>query len=206
MLDALVARSAADPVGVVTLAVAVGEEQRTVEEVAEPYLVRAGCWPARPAAGWPLRRPGGTWVSRCPRAGSLAGCSPGPGEPLFEGRVASERCDRRAATPGLTPLRRHSRERRIDSSRWRATRQAAAVRVPPRPPARAVTDVPDRPRPGPAPAGSSTRGGEIRPSWSILPCCSSRSGGLPAGAAHAPAQPGCRRSNSSRRDSCRGTR
>jgi Holliday junction DNA helicase RuvB len=42
VLEALVRRFGGGPVGVSTLAVAVGEEQRTVEEVAEPYLVRAG--------------------------------------------------------------------------------------------------------------------------------------------------------------------
>jgi Holliday junction DNA helicase RuvB len=42
VLDALVRRFAGGPVGVGTLAVAVGEEVATVEEVAEPFLVRAG--------------------------------------------------------------------------------------------------------------------------------------------------------------------
>jgi holliday junction DNA helicase RuvB len=42
VLDALVRRFGGGPVGVATLAVAVGEEAQTVEEVAEPYLVRAG--------------------------------------------------------------------------------------------------------------------------------------------------------------------
>jgi Holliday junction DNA helicase RuvB len=42
VLDALVRRYGGGPVGVSTLAVAVGEEPQTVEEVAEPYLVRAG--------------------------------------------------------------------------------------------------------------------------------------------------------------------
>jgi holliday junction DNA helicase RuvB len=42
VLDALVRRFGGGPVGVATLAVAVGEEPRTVEEVAEPFLVRAG--------------------------------------------------------------------------------------------------------------------------------------------------------------------
>ena len=42
VLDALVRRFGGGPVGVGTLAVAVGEEIGTVEEVAEPYLVRAG--------------------------------------------------------------------------------------------------------------------------------------------------------------------
>ncbi|HET7132288.1 MAG TPA: Holliday junction branch migration DNA helicase RuvB, partial [Gammaproteobacteria bacterium] len=42
VLDALVRRVGGGPVGVGTLAVAVGEEVETVEEVAEPFLVRAG--------------------------------------------------------------------------------------------------------------------------------------------------------------------
>jgi Holliday junction DNA helicase RuvB len=42
VLEALVAKFGGGPVGVGTLAVAVGEERETVEEVAEPYLVRAG--------------------------------------------------------------------------------------------------------------------------------------------------------------------
>jgi Holliday junction DNA helicase RuvB len=42
VLDALVRRFGGGPVGVSTLAVAVGEETETVEEVAEPFLVRAG--------------------------------------------------------------------------------------------------------------------------------------------------------------------
>jgi holliday junction DNA helicase RuvB len=42
VLDALVRRFGGGPVGVANLAVAVGEEVDTVEEVAEPYLVRAG--------------------------------------------------------------------------------------------------------------------------------------------------------------------
>jgi holliday junction DNA helicase RuvB len=42
VLDALVRRFSGGPVGVGTLAVAVGEEVETVEEVAEPFLVRAG--------------------------------------------------------------------------------------------------------------------------------------------------------------------
>ena len=42
VLDALVRRFGGGPVGVSTLAVAVGEEPATIEEVAEPFLVRAG--------------------------------------------------------------------------------------------------------------------------------------------------------------------
>ena len=42
VLDALIRRFSGGPVGVATIAVAVGEEVQTVEEVAEPFLVRAG--------------------------------------------------------------------------------------------------------------------------------------------------------------------
>ncbi len=42
VLEALVRRFGGGPVGLTTLAVAVGEEPDTVEEVAEPFLVRAG--------------------------------------------------------------------------------------------------------------------------------------------------------------------
>ena len=42
VLEALVTRFGGGPVGVATLAVAVGEEPHTVEEVCEPFLVRAG--------------------------------------------------------------------------------------------------------------------------------------------------------------------
>ena len=42
VLDALVRRFSGGPVGLSTLAVAVGEEAETVEVVAEPFLVRAG--------------------------------------------------------------------------------------------------------------------------------------------------------------------
>jgi holliday junction DNA helicase RuvB len=42
VLEALCRRFAGGPVGLSTLAVAVGEERETVEEVAEPFLVRAG--------------------------------------------------------------------------------------------------------------------------------------------------------------------
>jgi Holliday junction DNA helicase RuvB len=42
VLGALVRSFGGGPVGVSTLAVAVGEEPGTVEEVCEPYLVRAG--------------------------------------------------------------------------------------------------------------------------------------------------------------------
>jgi Holliday junction DNA helicase RuvB len=42
VIDALCRRFGGGPVGLSTLAVAVGEERETVEEVAEPFLVRSG--------------------------------------------------------------------------------------------------------------------------------------------------------------------
>ena len=42
VLDALVRRFRGGPVGLGTLAVAVGEEGETIESVVEPYLVRIG--------------------------------------------------------------------------------------------------------------------------------------------------------------------
>jgi len=69
VLDALVRRFGGGPVGLSTLAVAVGEETETVEEVAEPFLVRAGLLARTPrgrvatAAAWShlgLSAPAGT--------------------------------------------------------------------------------------------------------------------------------------------------
>ncbi|HEX7106466.1 MAG TPA: Holliday junction branch migration DNA helicase RuvB [Acidothermaceae bacterium] len=58
VLDALVRRFGGGPVGLTTVAIAVGEEPETVEEVAEPFLFRAGLIARTPrgrvatAAGW----------------------------------------------------------------------------------------------------------------------------------------------------------
>ncbi|GAC1323375.1 MAG: Holliday junction branch migration DNA helicase RuvB [Mycobacteriales bacterium] len=58
VLHALVVRFGGGPVGVSTLAVAVGEQPETIEEVAEPFLVRAGLLARTPRgrvatpAGW----------------------------------------------------------------------------------------------------------------------------------------------------------
>lgn len=58
VLDALCRRFGGGPVGISTLAVAVGEERETVEEVAEPFLVRLGLLARTPrgriatAAAW----------------------------------------------------------------------------------------------------------------------------------------------------------
>jgi holliday junction DNA helicase RuvB len=58
VLDALIRRFGGGPVGLSTLAVALGEEAETVEVVAEPFLVRCGLLARTPrgrvatAAGW----------------------------------------------------------------------------------------------------------------------------------------------------------
>ena len=58
MLDALLRKFGGGPVGLSTLAVAVGEEPETVEVVAEPFLVRQGLLARTPrgrvatAAAW----------------------------------------------------------------------------------------------------------------------------------------------------------
>jgi Holliday junction DNA helicase RuvB len=91
VLDALVTKFGGGPVGVATLAVAVGEEPHTVEEVCEPFLVRAGLLARTPRgrvateAAWrhlgiPVPRGAGI-------LGSLPGVSHTPGsssETLFD--------------------------------------------------------------------------------------------------------------------------
>src|SRR6185312_14731411 len=88
VLDALLRRFGGGPVGLTTLAVAVGEEPETVETVAEPFLVRAGLLAGTPCTGRAsraLRRlnpaagryPGATGASGAPPAG--AGSAPANG-------------------------------------------------------------------------------------------------------------------------------
>ena len=84
VLDALCRRFGGGPVGVSTLAVAVGEERETVEEVAEPFLVRSGLLArtprgrvATPAAwahlGLAAPQPGGSGPAGPPRTGGADG-------------------------------------------------------------------------------------------------------------------------------------
>ena len=91
VLEALVVRFGGGPVGVATLAVAVGEEPHTVEEVCEPFLVRAGLLARTPRgrvateAAWrhlghPLPR-GGVPLGGGPAAPPAPGTS---AEPLFD--------------------------------------------------------------------------------------------------------------------------
>ena len=81
VLEALVRRFGGGPVGLSTVAIAVGEEPETVEEVAEPFLFRAGLIARTPrgriatAAGWRhlgLTPPAGTLGSLPPGSSSAA--------------------------------------------------------------------------------------------------------------------------------------
>lgn len=69
VLEALLKLFGGGPVGLSTLAVAVGEERETVEEVAEPFLVREGLLARTPAAGWrhPPRGPTSDSPRHAPR-------------------------------------------------------------------------------------------------------------------------------------------
>lgn len=78
VLDVLCRRFAGGPVGVSTLAVAVGEERETVEEVAEPFLVRNGLL-ARTPRGRVAMPAAWQHLGLTPPAGSL-----GAQQALFE--------------------------------------------------------------------------------------------------------------------------
>ena len=94
VLEALLKLFGGGPVGLSTLAVAVGEERETVEEVAEPFLVREGLLARTPRAGSRHRPPGPTSASLRPlgRLGETdnrtcsgrdgAGLAPGTGTPV----------------------------------------------------------------------------------------------------------------------------
>ena len=77
VLSALTRSFGGGPVGVSTLAVAVGEEATTVEEVCEPFLVRGGHdRPNAREAGWP---PAQAWthLGMTPPSGSVGLGQPG---------------------------------------------------------------------------------------------------------------------------------
>jgi len=52
IMETIVNRFSGGPVGVASLAVSVGEEQDTIEEVYEPYLIQAGYLSRTPREGW----------------------------------------------------------------------------------------------------------------------------------------------------------
>ena len=86
LLDALCRRFGGGPVGLGTLAVALGEERETVEEVAEPFLVRAGLLARTPRGR--VATPG-AWRHldlEVPRRSPFGGPGPDEGElDLFTG-------------------------------------------------------------------------------------------------------------------------
>jgi Holliday junction DNA helicase RuvB len=75
VLSALVESFGGGPVGLSTLAVAVGEEPDTVEEVCEPFLVRAGLL-ARTPRGRVATAGGWRHLGRTPPNGIFAGGAP----------------------------------------------------------------------------------------------------------------------------------
>jgi Holliday junction DNA helicase RuvB len=81
VLSALVESFGGGPVGLSTLAVAVGEEPDTVEEVCEPFLVRAGLL-ARTPRGRVATAGGWRHLGRTPPNGIFAGGAP-PAPDLF---------------------------------------------------------------------------------------------------------------------------
>ena len=96
VLSALCRSFGGGPVGLTTLAVAVGEEPTTVEEVCEPFLVRVGMLARTPRAGSRRRRPGRTsgWTqgwrgdSGRPRPRCSTACHPAADRPARD-RAAS---------------------------------------------------------------------------------------------------------------------
>jgi Holliday junction DNA helicase RuvB len=80
VLDALVRRFGGGPVGLATLAVAIGEEAETVEVVAEPFLVRAGLM-ARTQRGRVATPAAWTHLGLVPPAPSGGSAGPGRAEP-----------------------------------------------------------------------------------------------------------------------------
>ena len=102
VLDVLCRRFGGGPVGVSTLAVAVGEERETVEEVAEPFLVRSGLL---------ARTPRG----RVATAGGLA--APRAGGPRRRAvRAPTAPCSTRTGTGSGTP-RQNDAERAVTLAR-----------------------------------------------------------------------------------------
>ena len=135
VLEALVVRFGGGPVGVSTLAVAVGEEPNTVEEVCEPFLVRAGLLARTPRGRVATEAAWRHLGHPLPRGGVLLGGS-GGGAPAHRGpRVRRQ-----------SPCSAH----RLRSA-GAQLRQAVAVRVPPGRLRAPHTDVPERARTGPHP-------------------------------------------------------
>jgi Holliday junction DNA helicase RuvB len=83
VLESLVVRFGGGPVGVATLAVSVGEEPNTVEEVCEPFLVRAGLLARTPRGRVATEAAFRHLGHPVPRGGQALGG--GPGDPPSDG-------------------------------------------------------------------------------------------------------------------------
>ena len=72
ILETLIHKFQGGPVGLNSLAVAIGEEAGTIEEVNEPYLIMQGYLKRTPQGRVALPRPTAKWASRrLSRAGEL---------------------------------------------------------------------------------------------------------------------------------------
>ena len=154
VLEALVVRFGGGPVGVATLAVAVGEEPNTVEEVCEPFLVRAGLLARTPRGRVATEAAWRHLGHPLPRAAPLlGGVAPAGGV----GGVSRRRRQRRTGDPGCVV---RAAVRRIDSRPLARNSSGRGRARPARSPARARTRPthPSGSRPGPhRPRSSSPR-------------------------------------------------
>ena len=104
MLEALCRRFGGGPVGLSTLAVAVGEESDTVETVAEPYLVREGYIVRTPrgraAAARAWRHLGLAGAGRFPAQQDALPLDGGPDEGAGPGRFSGREPEKRARCCG----------------------------------------------------------------------------------------------------------
>ena len=65
ILLTIIEKFSGGPVGLDTLAAALGEDAGTLEDVYEPYLLMNGLLTGRPGAVWPRRPPTGIWELSC---------------------------------------------------------------------------------------------------------------------------------------------
>ena len=132
VLEALVVRFGGGPVGVATLAVAVGEEPNTVEEVCEPFLVRAGLLARTPAG------PGGHRGGLAPpRAPAAEGWRPAGWTSRWRSEWSVRWGQRRTGDPGCVV---RAAVRRIDSLPLARNSSGRGRARPVRSPARAARD------------------------------------------------------------------
>ena len=118
ILDAIVNRFGGGPVGLSTLAVAVGEEPDTIEDVYEPFLMQIGFLRRTPREGWPPVKlspiseschPPGAPRCSVPSTTTSPAAAVGRAQPVRQGRVGilwRERRDRRGSRKVVMDTRR----------------------------------------------------------------------------------------------------